>query len=60
MPDNMNKRGPRDRSRVSLNEDWEVSWWTHRFNCSPEELKKAVKIAGNSVSNLQQYFRRRH
>ncbi len=28
MADDLKQRGPQDASRISLNEEWEVQYWT--------------------------------
>jgi len=56
----LNKKGPQDRVRINLNEDWEVDWWANRFECTPPELRKAVKVAGDSVESLEKYFSKKH
>lgn len=56
MADDMNQRGAQDRARVSLGENWEVDYWTNRFNCSEEELKQAVDQVGNSADAVEEYF----
>jgi len=53
MSDNRELRGGQDRTRVSLGEDYEVRYWTGRFNCSEEELRKAVEKVGNSVEKIE-------
>lgn len=55
--DDKNKRGPQDASRVNVNEDYELQYWTERFNVSREELREAVKEAGPSVSALEEFFK---
>lgn len=49
MTDDRNKRGPEDASRINLNEDYEVEYWTNRFGLSKERLKAAVDKVGVSV-----------
>ena len=56
MSDNLQNRGPRDRSRISLGEKWEVQYWTKELGVSPEELERAVKAAGNSVNAVRQHL----
>jgi hypothetical protein len=46
MPDHVSKRGPSDRTRVEVNEKWEVDFWCKRFRCTETELKDAVKLIG--------------
>lgn len=54
--DNLTNRGPQDRSRISLSEDWEVKWWSTNLAISASELKEAVVKVGNSASNVRQYL----
>jgi hypothetical protein len=46
MSDDLKKRGPADRSRVNVNEKWEVEWWCNEFRCTEAELRAAVKAVG--------------
>lgn len=54
MSDNLNNRGPQDRSRINVNESWEVAYWTKELGVSKEELEKAVQKAGPAVSAVRQ------
>jgi len=56
MTDDKNKRGPQDSSRVNINEDYEVRYWTSRFNVSAERLREAVKEVGPSVRAIDDYL----
>jgi hypothetical protein len=56
--DDLNKRGPQDRSRISLSEDWEVKWWTESLGISVLQLKEAVKAVGNSVEKVREYIKK--
>ena len=49
MPDDLKDRGAQDRSRVNVNEDHEVRYWTQKWGVSKEELAAAVQKAGVSV-----------
>lgn len=56
MSDNLQNRGPQDRSRINVNEEWEVAYWTKELGLSKEELEAAVKAAGPSVSAVRQHL----
>jgi Protein of unknown function (DUF3606) len=43
MPDNLTKKGPQDRSRISLIEPHEVQYWPDKFGVSKERLFEAAK-----------------
>ena len=56
MADNLNDRGPQDRSRINMTEDWEVSYWTKELGCSQDELRKAVGEVGSSAEAVRTYL----
>ena len=56
MADDLKNRGPQDRSRISITEDWEVQYWTKELGVTEEELAKAVKEAGNSADAVRQHI----
>jgi len=58
MADNLKDRGPQDRSRISMSEDWEIDYWTKELNCSEEELRDAISKAGSSVESVREFLRR--
>jgi len=49
MADDPAKRGPADRSRISLLEPHEVQYWADKFGVSKERLSEAVMKVGHSV-----------
>lgn len=44
MVDDLSNRGPADRSRVNVNEPWELRYWTGVFGCT--ETSSAPPSAG--------------
>src|SRR5690348_2225821 len=57
MSDDRNNRGPADRSRINVNEPYEVDYWCRRFGCSESRLRDAVKSVGVMVSDVERYLR---
>lgn len=53
MADDLKDRGPADRSRVNVNEEWELRYWTDRFGVSEARLRAAVERVGVSVEALE-------
>ena len=53
MTDNLKDRGPRDQSRVNLLQYHEVLYWSKKFNCSTEDLRKAVAKVGSSADAVE-------
>ena len=56
MSDDKSKTGPADASKISLSEDYEVTYWRNKFGCSKAELEAAVKAVGNGAKAVEEYF----
>ena len=56
MADNLNDRGPQDRSRVNVNETWELQYWSKKFGVTEEQLRDAVKAAGPSADAVGKHL----
>lgn len=54
--DNLKEKGPQDRSRISLSEEWELQWWTDTLGISTDQLKEAVSKVGNSADKVREYL----
>jgi len=48
MADNPKERGPQDRARVNMEQDYEVRWWSKKFGVTPDKLRAAVDEVGSS------------
>jgi Protein of unknown function (DUF3606) len=46
MADDLKNRGAQDRTRVNVNEDHEVRYWTQKWGVSKEQLAAAVNKVG--------------
>lgn len=57
-PSNHISRGPSDRTRVDVDQLWEVQWWSKGFGVTTKELIAAVQEVGPIVSDLDHYLRR--
>jgi Protein of unknown function (DUF3606) len=49
MADDKTKRAPEDAKLISLNDEYEVEYWTRKFGVTTERLVRAVHKVGNSV-----------
>lgn len=56
MPDNLEARGPQDRTRVNIHEPWEVRYWTQKWSISEDELRAAVAEAGVSTKAVAEHL----
>jgi uncharacterized protein DUF3606 len=59
MPDDKNNRGAQDRSRISLNQDYEVRYWTETLGVSRERLEELVRKHGNSAQKIREALKAR-
>jgi hypothetical protein len=59
MADDKTNRGPQDRSRINLSEDYEVRYWTDKFGVSKAQLEEAVREVGSSADAVEAELRRR-
>ena len=53
MADDLKNRCAEHRSRVSMNDSHEVSYWTTTLGCSQDELAAAVARVGNSADAVR-------
>lgn len=53
MTDDKSNRGPQDRSRINLGEDYEVRYWTETLGVSEKGLRDAVSRVGTSVDAVR-------
>jgi hypothetical protein len=56
MADNLNLRGPRDRSRVNVHEDYELKYWSTKFGVTHEQLRAAVTAVGVMAHDVARYL----
>lgn len=54
MADNLQNAGPQDRSRINVNEEWELRYWTEELGVSKERLAELVKEVGPTVAAVRQ------
>lgn len=59
MGDDKKIRGPEDRSRISLGEDYEARYWTEKLGISKAELEEVVRNVGSSANAVEQELRRK-
>ena len=56
MSDDRSKRGQQDRSRIDVNEDYELRYWSKELGVSPDELKSAVQKVGPSTKAVREHL----
>ena len=58
MADDKNNRGPADRDRINVHEDYELRYWSGKFGCTHDELKAAVKNVGVMARDVEAELKR--
>jgi hypothetical protein len=53
MADNLTNRGPADRNRINVTEEWELNYWMKELGCTAEELRAAIKAVGTTAADVR-------
>jgi uncharacterized protein DUF3606 len=51
--DDLKKKGSQDRSKINMNEDYEVKYWIKELGVNKEQLQKLVDKVGNSAAAVR-------
>ncbi|WP_375273762.1 DUF3606 domain-containing protein [Methylorubrum thiocyanatum] len=54
MADDLERRGPEDKNKISLTEPWEVRYWTNRFGVTESQLRECIRKVGNGTAKVAQ------
>jgi hypothetical protein len=58
MSDDTKTRDVRDRTRISMTEDYEVNYWTTALGCTREQLQHAINQVGNGAETVRDFLGR--
>lgn len=56
MSDNLAIRRPQDPTKINLQEEWEVKYWTRALGVTADQLKRAVDEVGPLVVKVKSYL----
>jgi len=59
MADDKTIRGPQDRSRINIEEDYEVRYWTEALDVDEPTLRGAIQAVGSSADDVREYLETR-
>jgi hypothetical protein len=48
------------KTRIDLNQSYQVAYWKERFGVSEEELAEAVRAAGALARRVEEYLKSKH
>ena len=57
MPDNPQLSGGQDRTRINVNQDYELRDWAKKFGVTPEQLKEAMQAVGDQAEAVEVHLR---
>jgi hypothetical protein len=57
MADDKSKPGGQDRTRINVNEDYELRDWSKNLGVTPEQLKAAVRAVGTNAAAVEHYLK---
>ncbi|PKG37129.1 DUF3606 domain-containing protein [Psychromonas sp. Urea-02u-13] len=58
MTDNLNRIDLEEPEKITLNEPWEVRYWTKEFGITEAKLRRAVVAVGAMSSSVRIWVRR--
>lgn len=59
MPDSTDKSHGQDRTRINVNQDYELRDWAKSLNTTPERVKEAVEAVGDRADKVREYLGQR-
>jgi len=59
MADDKSNRGKPDRDRIDVNDDDELRNWSNALHKTPDEIREAVRVVGNSAAKVREHFHSR-
>jgi hypothetical protein len=57
VADDKSKSGGQDRTRINVNEHYELRDWSKKFGCTPDQLKAAVKAVGPIAADVEKHLK---
>jgi len=57
MADDLKQTGKPDDTRINVNQDHELTYWSEKFGVSRDRLREAVAKAGPVVKNVERELR---
>lgn len=59
MADDKGQSGGQDRTRINVNQDYELRDWSRKFGVTPEELKRAVDKVGPQAADVERELKQK-
>jgi hypothetical protein len=59
MADDLKQTGKADDTRINVDQEHEVKYWSEKFGVSRDQLKSAVAKVGSMVKNIRDHLQHR-
>ena len=56
MADDKSNSGGQDRTRINVNQDYELRDWARSLNTTPERIREAVQAVGDRAEKVREYL----
>ncbi len=56
MSDKLDNRARLDRTRIDVEQDWEVIFWATRFEVSGRDVRNAVESVGPQIEDVRAHL----
>ena len=60
MADDKTKSSGQDRTRIDVNEDYELRDWAKKLDATPEQIREAVKNVGDRAADVEMHLKGTH
>jgi hypothetical protein len=57
MADDLKETGTRDDTRINVNQDHELTYWSEKLGVSRDRLREAVAKVGPMAKNVERHLR---
>ncbi len=56
MSDNLKINQPEDPTKINVNQQWEIDFWTKTLGVSEMQFRNAVRVVGPLVKEVKKYL----
>ncbi len=60
MADDKSKSGGQDRTRINVNEQYELHDWAKTFDATTDQIRDAVKAVGDKAADVEMHLKGTH
>lgn len=57
MTDDLNRKAPEDPTKININQDWELEYWSKKLGITEELLVTVVETVGPMVIDVKKFLK---